>query len=144
MFGTRYLTDNGFCYAWFEISVECDSSSWDNMPTVINLTVHRSAYCTRPDYPLRAGQIDFTWDIPENENFVLASVYPNPTNGLVTIMGKDLKHAEVFNTLGQLVFSVQGKGNELRIDLAALPVGVYFVTTTDEEGRKFVRKVVRE
>lgn len=45
---------------------------------------------------------------------------------------------------GQQVLSVQGKGNELRIDMAALPAGVYFVNVTDEEGRKCVRKVVKE
>jgi hypothetical protein len=45
---------------------------------------------------------------------------------------------------GQQVLSVQGKGNELRIDMAALPAGVYFVTVTNEEGQKCVRKVVKE
>jgi hypothetical protein len=39
---------------------------------------------------------------------------------------------------------VQGKGNELHIDMTALPAGVYFVTVTDEEGRKCVRKVMKE
>jgi len=42
------------------------------------------------------------------------------------------------------VLSVQGEGNELRIDMAALPAGVYFVNVTNEEGRKCVRKVVKE
>jgi hypothetical protein len=42
------------------------------------------------------------------------------------------------------VLSVQGEGNELRIDMAVLPAGVYFVNVTDGVGRRCVRKVVKE
>jgi hypothetical protein len=63
---------------------------------------------------------------------------------MVTIMGENLKQAEVLNMFGQQVLSVQGKGAELRIDLATLPTGVYFVTITNEEERKCVRKVLKE
>ena len=40
--------------------------------------------------------------------------------------------------------TVQGKGETLQIDIANLPAGVYFINITDEEGRKCVRKVVKE
>lgn len=72
------------------------------------------------------------------------TIHPNPTNGLVTITGKDLKQAEVINTLGQRVAKVQGEGETLQIDIANLPAGVYFVNVTDGEGKKCVRKVVKE
>ena len=72
------------------------------------------------------------------------SIYPNPTNGLATVTGKNLKSAEVFNILGQRVAKVQGQGETMQIDIAKLPAGVYFVNVTDEEGRKCVRKVVKE
>ena len=72
-------------------------------------------------------------------------VYPNPTTGLVTVKGKDLKQAEVFNTLGQRVVTAKGEGGEtLQIDIADLPAGFYFVNVTDGEGRKCIRKVVKE
>ena len=72
------------------------------------------------------------------------SIYPNPTNGLATVTGKNLKSAEVFNILGQRVAKVQGQGETLQIDIANLPAGVYFVNIMDEEGRKCIRKVVKE
>ena len=72
------------------------------------------------------------------------SIYPNPTNGLATVTGKNLKSAEVFNILGQRVAKVQGQGETMQIDIAKLPAGVYFVNIMDEEGRKCVRKVVKE
>ncbi len=74
----------------------------------------------------------------------VVTIYPNPANSIVTITGKNLKSAEVLNVLGQSVATVKGQGETLQIDMANLPTGVYFVNITDEEGRKCVRKVVKE
>ncbi len=74
----------------------------------------------------------------------LFKVFPNPTTGQVTITGRDLKTAEAFNALGQHVATATNDGDRLTVDLGGLPVGVYFVNVTDEEGQKFVRKVVKE
>ena len=73
-----------------------------------------------------------------------ANIVPNPTTGMVSITGENLRQAEVLNVLGQQMLSVQGEGNELHINIIALPAGVYFINVTDEEGRKCVRKVVKE
>jgi hypothetical protein len=72
------------------------------------------------------------------------SLHPNPTNGMLTITGDKLCQAEVTNTLGQQTLRVEGKGDELHVDMTALPAGIYFVTVTDEDGRKCVRKVVKK
>ena len=82
-------------------------------------------------------------DIEDNE-ISACTLYPNPTNGLVTITGKDLKSAEVINTLGQRVATVKGEGERIAVDISNLPAGVYFVNVTDKDGRKCVRKVVKE
>ena len=101
------------------------------------------AYCSIPNYPLRWGQTELV-GIEETVHTAFATIHPNPTTGLVTITGENLRQTEVLNVLGQKVLSIQGEGNELRIDLATLPAGVYFVNVIDEEGRKCVRKVVKE
>lgn len=82
-------------------------------------------------------------DIDEKESMA-CTIHPNPTTGFITINGKDLKAAEVVNTLGQSVATAQGKGDQMTIDIANLPEGIYFVRITDEQGRKCVRKVVKE
>ena len=79
-----------------------------------------------------------------DEMFQTIYFYPNPTTDLVTVMGKDLKAAEVVNMLGQRVITVQGEGETMQIDISNLPTGIYFVNITDTEGRKCVRKVVKE
>jgi len=58
--------------------------------------------------------------------------------------GKTLRQAEVFNAAGQCTATATGTEDEIRIDLRQLPAGVYFVTVTDAEGRKCVKKVVKE
>ena len=106
--------------------------------------IDKMAFCTIPDYPLRWGQITITSIEENNDSNVFATVHPNPTTGLVTITGENLRQAEVFNMLGQKVHSAKSEGNELQIDLAVLPSGVYSVNVTDSEGKKCVRKVVKE
>ena len=134
----------GFCYGWFRLSVIGDP---DNLPenNQLKVIIHDYAFCTEPNYPFRAGQTSFDWDVVSNSSSMsFATVHPNPTTGIVTITGENLRQAEVLNVLGQKLLSIQGEGNELRIDLARLPAGVYFVNVTDNEGKKCVRKVVRE
>ena len=142
--------NGGYCYGWLEQSIE-----WIMYPEPPGyyfqyyynglVRVYRWAYCTIPDYPLRVGQTDFTWDVmEENQTTAFATLYPNPTTGLVTFMGKDLKAAEVVNALGQRVATAKGQGEQFTVDISNLPAGVYFVTITDNEGRKCVRKVVKE
>ena len=83
------------------------------------------------------------YGLDENDTEIF-NIVPNPTKGLVTVTGVNLRQAEVFNMLGQQVYSAHGKGNEFHIDMTILPAGIYFVTVTDEKGRKCVRKVVKE
>lgn len=82
-------------------------------------------------------------DIEEREN-LLCTIHPNPTNGMVTVAGTNLHQAVVVNSHGQRVATAQGGGEQLTVDISGLPAGIYFVNITDNEGRKCVRKVVKE
>lgn len=136
-------TDEGCCYGWMDVNMRVLAGPYGDYHLYI--TIFRMAYCTIPNYPLCVGQTDFTaWDVEENESTSFATLYPNPTTGQVTINGKDLKQAEVLNTLGQRVATAQGEGEQMTVDISALPTGVYFVNITDKDGRKCVRKVVKE
>ena len=149
-FAARHLTDNGYCYGWMEVSYGVywwqdknieQRSGWHSKGYLI---LDKQCYCSIPNYPLVWGQTELL-AIKENDySIAFATLHPNPTTGLITIAGENLRQAEVLNMLGQQVLSVQGEGNELRIDMAALPAGVYFVNVTDDEGRKCMRKVVKE
>ena len=138
--GILKVIDGNHYYGW----IHQYGSEEQSFPFKKWVYIDKMAFCTIPDYPLRWGQTIFT-NIDENgESTTFATLHPNPTSNLVTVTGKNLRQAKVVNMLGQLVLSMQGKGNELCINLAALPAGVYFVTITNEEGRKCVRKVVKD
>ena len=133
-----------YCYGWMECSMNWHWTTAPPQWTEGLLCINRMAFCTIPDYPLCLGQTNFTWDVEEIETTAFATLHPNPTTGQVTIMGHDLKAAVVLNALGQQVATATGEGETLQIDIANLPIGVYFVNVTDSEGHKCVRKVVKE
>ena len=121
----RQFENNHFVYVWFKAYNYVTFN-----PFVCHLCFDKYAYCTIPDYPLIWGETSLTG--VDEESSAFAIVHPNPTTGIVTITGENLRQAEVVNTLGQKILSVQGKRDKLHIDMTALPTGVYFVTVTDK------------
>ena len=147
--GFRRTMEGDNYYAWARIRMYRNINGNGYVPgpgefDIVSAYCDDMAYCTIPNYPLRWGQTSLTDDLDENASIAFASLHPNPTTGFVQIKGQNLKQAEVINTLGQKVATVQGKGELMTVDIAHLPAGVYFVRITDEEGRKCVRKVVKE
>lgn len=143
----KVVNDSTIYYGWLD-QIWIDSSIPGNqnggIPYIKEYECVRSmAFCTIPNYPLRWGQTSLI-GVEEKDAAAFASVHPNPTNGQVTITGKGLRQAEVVNTLGQRVATVTGEGGSLQVDIAHLPAGVYFISVTDGEGRRCVRKVVKE
>ena len=133
----KFEKEGNCYYGWFRTHAILTGQIWSFW------SFDKSAYCTIPDYPLRVGQTSLSEGFEENSP-ASATIHPNPTKDFVTITGESLRLAEMVNMLGQQVFNMQGKGNELQIDMTALPAGIYFVNIIDEEGRKCVRKVVKE
>ena len=85
-------------------------------------------------------------DIPEkaqlqNERI---NIIPNPTTDQFTVIGNNLRKAEILNLFGQHVLITAGEGDRITVNLRGLPAGIYFVTVTDDEGRKCVQKVVKK
>ena len=136
--GLRYYDGEDFYYGWGEFKENRNGGS------EALFHIARTCFCSIPNYPLHWGQTSLTDDIEEFLETSFATILPNPTTGQVTIMGRNLKSAEVFNALGQCVVTIKGEGEQLTLDLSNLPAGVYFVNITDGEGRKCVRKVVKE
>jgi len=138
----RKNKEDGCCFGWFRAYNGYISYPNGGFRSYIGLD--KFAYCSIPDYPLVWGQTNFTVIEENDKPSAFVTLYPNPTTGQITILGDNLQQAEVLNMLGQQVFSMQGSGNEMQINVSALPVGVYLVAITNEEGRRCVQKVVKE
>jgi len=153
---THYFWDGGYHEAWIGFCKTVDGnnyyawawfyfdSGFDGQYFSVSGCCDKMAYCAIPDYPLRWGQTSMAWDVDENNMPSFAYVQPNPTNGEIAITGKDLKKAEVFNSLGQQVVSAQCQGERLTFDLGNQPAGLYFVSVTDTNGKRCVKKVVKQ
>jgi len=131
-----------YCYGWIEMKARW---IWDKPHWSMTLIacVDRMAYCTIPDYPLVYGQTSLD-GIDETEAAAFAHIHPNPTSGIITVSGDNLKELEVINILGQPVLKTPCSGESVTIDLANQPAGVYFIKITDKNGNKYSEKVVRE
>ncbi len=137
--GIRNGREGEYYYGWME-AYAVVSYNYDT----VYFNLARTCYCTIPNYPLKWGQTSLDTGVDEIGGSEFATLYPNPADGIVTVTGKALGQAEVFNTLGQCILTVTSEGDELLIDMKGLPAGIYIVTVTDAEGHKCVKKVVKE
>ncbi len=77
------------------------------------------------------------------EDFKLENIflYPNPTTGLVKINSTSkISKIEVYNNIGQLLVSNRGKAE---IDLTTLDRGIYYVIITSEDGKREIKKLLK-
>ncbi|MBR5983583.1 MAG: T9SS type A sorting domain-containing protein [Bacteroidales bacterium] len=64
------------------------------------------------------------------ENLISLEIYPNPTNSKLTIKCENMIATEIYNPLGQLVFTIETDSDTLDIDSSAWPAGVYSIKIT--------------
>lgn len=145
MYGVKKtVNDTTIYYGWFN-EVFHDSTVYGTNPIIKEwICVHDMAFCTIPNYPLRWGQTNLDDGVSESNSNGFVMLQPNPTTGLFTITGEGLKQIEIYDALGQEIASVKAKGDQTIIDLTSQPAGVYLVSVTDTEGRRCVKKVVKE
>ncbi len=67
------------------------------------------------------------------------NVYPNPTDGVITISGFPMGEYRIGNMMGQIVLIGNITAENQQIDVSVLPEGLYFITFAGET-RKFVVK----
>ena len=63
---------------------------------------------------------------------------------MFTLTGKDLLSVEIHNALGQVVANVPIDGEIITLDLAGQPAGVYFINISDKDGKRCVKKVIKQ
>ncbi|ANF50102.1 secretion protein [Chryseobacterium glaciei] len=68
-----------------------------------------------------------------------ASIYPNPTNGPLTIKTEENNKAEIYNQEGKLVKSLDIKKGINETNISELPSGVYLIKTPSES-YKIIKK----
>lgn len=73
-----------------------------------------------------------------------SAIYPNPARDILKINSNyDLKRAQIFNTLGQKVFSEENL-NTNEINVSFLSKGVYFLKLTGVKNNGVIKKFIKE
>lgn len=70
-------------------------------------------------------------------------VFPNPTNSVLTVQGRDIEHIAIYNTLGQKVMEQKVRGDEANLNLESLPEGFYMMQIRTEGHDEMVKVVKR-
>ena len=82
-----------------------------------------------------------------NQSF--ATIYPNPTNGFLTIecdekLQNAMKQLTLYNVVGQCLKTVDFATPQYQTDLSSFPNGVYFVKIQTEKGQQQILKIVKK
>ncbi|MFL0094757.1 T9SS type A sorting domain-containing protein, partial [Tenacibaculum maritimum] len=86
------------------------------------------------------------------ENFISddhVHIYPNPTDGLVTLtLGDDLLKnihtIKLYNANSVLIKNINTKESNTQLDFTNMPIGVYFVHIHVNKGRSITKKVIKK
>ncbi|WP_445458170.1 T9SS type A sorting domain-containing protein [Flavobacterium sp. HNIBRBA15423] len=73
-------------------------------------------------------------------------VYPNPTNGLVTVNSGNniVKSVVIYDILGTKVYSENPLQKEVNIDLSKLQTGVYILELTSMDNDRLIQKIIKK
>ena len=77
------------------------------------------------------------------EQSTFVNIYPNPTNGLVTIETKNGNSGtiEIMDLSGKIIFTETIKNNTTEININALATGVYFVKVKNETSSEVIKLI---
>jgi len=105
-----------------------------------------------------SGQEEYAYDffrveaqnvlgITENDYLSNVTVYPNPSNGLITLTkpsSLDLHEAIIYNVIGKLVKSInlEAMADSKSLDLSALASGLYLVNIQTLNGNAVTKKLI--
>ncbi|MBR1513411.1 MAG: T9SS type A sorting domain-containing protein, partial [Bacteroidales bacterium] len=79
-----------------------------------------------------------------NENEIITALFPNPTNGNVTIQAMGMTRITVVNTLGQVVYDTELKADEYILNMSQFTAGMYMVRVSTVNGVAVKRVTVMQ
>ena len=73
----------------------------------------------------------------------LYNIYPNPVKDVLTIKGKNMSLIKIYNSLGQIVKTLECNEDIVEINFENLHDGIYFINIVDVDGSMKVEKVMK-
>lgn len=124
---------------WTEVNF--DLSDYDGQ------SVYVAIQCVSEDafvFMLDDVSVDFIVGTPENEANTEFSIYPNPVSNQLNITSaSEMTQVEIFNQLGQRVYSQVVKNTYFNLNTSEFNSGVYYVRITTDQGIATEKVMVR-
>ena len=116
----------------FDIAERVATITWsDTYKGEALLTAFAEDYCGQVEKSL-AINVKNSTDVSENN--IQTKVFPNPTDGMVTVEAKGIKRIAVMNALGQVVHDTETHTDQYLINLGSLGKGLYLIRIYTENG----------
>tara|TARA_B100000401_G_C52669367_1_gene654073 strand:+ start:33 stop:908 length:876 start_codon:yes stop_codon:yes gene_type:complete len=79
--------------------------------------------------------------VQENE----IKIYPNPTsNSLIANSQKEIQTINIYNIEGIQVLNIENPGKDFEISMTQFPAGIYTLISTDSDGNRQMRKIIKK
>jgi len=110
---------------------------------LVTLTVGAGIYNDGAGNPNQEASLGVQHDIntsAEKSQTEFLRIYPNPSNGIFSIAGVDIKQIEVYNIYGTLLFSSKNNLSQ-EVNLGQQPKGIYFIKIKTDK-KLVLKKIV--
>ena len=135
-------------YLYLKIEEEGNKSITGNLQQYIPKS--REAHSTFTDYALSQLKFENNKSLNEesnnyseklNENNI--SIFPNPFDQTIMIIGEKIELVKIYNAMGQCVLMLHTNDSSIHVDLNNINSGVYFVNVIDKNGTSLVKKLIK-
>ena len=87
--------------------------------------------------------LSFTSGESVNENIATETynIFPNPVKDVLTVKGENMSQVVIYNSIGQLVETINTNDNEVKVNVSAYKNGMYFINVISNNGEMTTTKV---
>ena len=125
----------------YNATIDGDNFSYEATELVSGATyVYKAFVGSDPAY---GEEMTFTteWDNVAELGEVSYQIYPNPVKNTLTVKGENMLQISVYNSVGQLVKTIECNSQEVLIDVNDLQDGMYFINIMNNNGENTTSKV---
>ena len=69
------------------------------------------------------------------------NIFPNPVKDVLTVKGENMSQIVIYNSIGQLVETINATENEVKVNVNSYKNGMYFINVIDNNGEMTTTKV---
>lgn len=70
------------------------------------------------------------------------NIYPNPASDLINVTAENLTKINIYNSIGQLVYSQDVNANEVKVSTDSWTNGLYYINVETKDGFKSSQKII--